>query len=567
MIFIVLGILLIVFFTAMFVQSLARNEARLTAGFVDHQIAFQLAESGIEQGLFALKANLATNQLLHDAMVSEVPTEIQFTPAATEELGLLIDEPAEGEVRLRGFYEPQDPEESASVGDFRIGRLTLHSLGIYTNPQGRRARRQIRVTAKVTGLNLGIVAPDHGLFVRDPLKTFFKVPSFALDVRDIKVMGGDVYIENGINAELTEHVINEEFRPMHQLGFFDLGVDVWNLASLFNGGLNLTHSRRVEYKQGGITREYYKFMGLGELFVPDSPLYRRVIENYVPQVRSRPQGYTNKEINLYRPRDYKEIATNVINPLTQYNRDGDPKDNRYFRDIFFQGPLNFRNTVYQNVLPLYGYGDWRRVPARLFDNPTRRDDISQAIHLDGVTFVRGDVFLEGWYEGIGTLAVQGNVYLGGDFMGLPPQTTGYPSLVNLVILEDPDREPYGGGRNTFDKVTGKLIVRPHHDADFDRMHMHMLRDMDPVIDGAVYAQNGTITDRSSFLDQFFNMEVEFNYASERFDLQTLPHDLTIYGTDPEDILRGVGGRRGNIVFYNPQITAELTSWEEETPAL
>ncbi len=562
----VMGAVAILLTVAFFTQALSRAQVRLTAGFVDHQIAFQLAESGLEQALFALKSDLAVNRGLLSAIEGETPIELQFTRNVTQELEGLVEAPSLGDVFLWARYDPES-NNTPTIGDYRVGRLTVRSQGVYTNGQGYQARRQVKMVTKVTGINLGIVAPNHGLFVRDPLPVEYKVPSLTIDVRDFSVMGGHVYLENGLHAELTEYLINKEFRPMRQLGFFDLGYDTFNFFSIFNGGLNLTHSKVLEYKNNGITRKYYKFQGLQSIFAGRGA-YRAVEEDYVPEVKPRPQGYDNRDINLFRPEEYKKVANLVINPVTGTEPDGNSEDNKYFKDVFFRGPLNTSstNTIYRNVLPLYGWDDWRKVPMRFSSNPTRRQDVTNAVHLDGVTFVKGDVFLEGWYEGIGSLVVQGNVYLGGDFLSLPNQMTGYQSLVNLVVLEDPTREPYGAGER-FNKATGRLIFKPHHDMDFDRQRMSYMRDLTPVLDTAVYAQNGMETDRSSLFDTFFNMEIEFNLACELFDFERLPHDLKIYGDDPMDILQGTAGRRGNQIFYNPQISSEIISWEEETPQI
>jgi len=258
------------------------------------------------------------------------------------------------------------------------------------------------------------------------------------------------------------------------------------------------------------------------------------------------------------------LATTVVNPYKSYNKDGDAKDNHLFRSVVFSDAIGARSTGYNNVLPLYGYGDWRKVPAPFYDNPTRRDDLSQAIPIDGVTYVRGDVFLEGWYKGLGTLVVEGNVYVGGDVMGLPPTLTGYHSLLNLIVLEDPGRESSTQG--LYRKNTGKIIYKPHHDRDWDKLHLNLLREMNPVLDIAVYAKNGMDVDRTSLFDDFFNMQIEFNFATENFDQQKLPNDLTIFGTDPQVILKREGMDASEAFVY-PVIGTEYLSWKIETPTL
>lgn len=561
-----LGTFVVLFLLAFGVASLSRQEVRLTSAFVEGEVAFQIAEAGLEQAVFLVKKDMEHNRELAKAMVDVEAIELRFQPEHFTELAVLAPPGGKVEVEVWGHYEPVG--EVGTTG--RLGRLVLHSQGAFRTPQGETAVRQVRMTYRVTGEDLSPVAPDHGLMIRDPRKNQYYVEGLTLDARDFQVWGGHTYISGGIGIELTQSIINKEFRPMGQLGLLDLGYDSWNLINLFQGGINLTHSRQVEVGRQGanLTRKYFDFQGLDNLFGAGSAWMARE-EKYVPQVQRTPGGpdyYDDERINLRTVEDYKRLAHTVITPSFPGMEGGDPRQNQLFKDVLFNGPLGFRNTLYSRVLPLYGWGDWRRLNRMPFGNATRRHDLSAAIPLDGVTFVRGDVFLEGWYEGVGTLVVQGNVYVGGDVIGLPPTVTGYQSFLNLVVLQDSFREA-GLAGTSFERRTGKVIYRPHHDTDFDARGLLGGRDTTPFLDLAVYSQNGLEVDRTSLFDKFFDMEIEFNWAADLWEFDELPNDMRINGTDPKDLFQidSEVRRFGVSPFFVPMISPQAEDWAEETP--
>ena len=560
--FIVMGVILVVFLLAFGMIGIVRNEVRLTANLMDGMVAFYLAEAGLEQAMFVLKRDLHQDDKFIDAMIYNQALDIKFSAAALDEVAAILPF-GKGEVKLEARYEP---DEDQDFGKARLGRLVIHSQGVYNTPQGFTAKKQIRAVVKVTGINLGIVAPEHGLFIRDPRPQLYEAPNFTLDARDFAVMGGNIFLNGGMRCELTTHIIRKEFRPMGELGLLDLGYDAFNLATWFSGGVNFTHSPVIEYSRASnpVTRKYFNFEGLGALLGPGAA-WRAVEEPYMPgRTRRATRFHSDESINLMTAEQYKELATTKVDPYKHYNPDGDPRDNFLFKTIVFSDIVGARSTAYPNVLPLYGWGDWRRVPAVFYQNPTRKQDLSQAIAVDGITYVRGDVFLEGWYKGIGTLVVQGNVYLGGDVLGLPPPVTGYQSLLNIVCLEDPKREGVSGGK--YNRNTGKVIYMPHHDRDWDKLHLHLMRELSPTLDIAIYAKNGMEVDRSSIFNKFFNMDIEFNFVSEIFDWQKLPNDMVIYGSDPQVILQreGVDPQKA---FLQPVIGTEYLSWTEERATL
>lgn len=560
-IFVVFGALGILFLLAIGVATLTRHEGRLTGAFVEGQIAFQLAEAGVEQALFVLKKDLETNRELARAMVSIEPVDLTFPASATSELGALAPPGGGAQVEISARYEP-----IFEVGDTgRTGNLTIHSQGTYHTPQGLRAVRKVGATFRVVGEDLSPVAPDHGLMIRDRFHHQFFAPSLSLDSRDFVVRGGDLHIENGMSIELVENVINDEFRPMGELGLLDLGYDTWNVFNIFSGGVNFTHSRNMTFGKRNITRKYYDFNGLDDLFGP-GPAYTAIEEEYMPQVRRAPlrNAFDDAAINLRTAEEYKRLASTIIEPATNANPDGNPRHNSLFRNVTFQGPLGFRNTTYPRVLPLYGWGDWRRMTGTTVPNPSRDMDTSAAIQMDGVTFVRGDVLLEGYYEGIGTLVVQGTVFIGDTVQGVNPLQTGYHSFMNLVVLEDPLRD---GGAQRGRHRTGKVVYRPHHDADWSMGGIPKGRNPKPLLDMAIYAKNGFEVDRTSILDSRFDVEIEFNLVTDFFEWQRLPNDMIINGTDPESLWQTADEARrfGVSPFFVPQISTDMVQWVEETP--
>lgn len=576
--FLVVGMIFISFAIAFYVSTMVQAESRLTATFIDGVVALQLAEAGVDQALYYLKKETATNAQLRSAFENGEASVITFdsVPQFASELAHLVSGEGTGRARVEARFEPLKVQELEDIKDkVRLGHLIIQSQGVYTNPQKGVTKRQVRAVSKVLGANNLIVAPEHGYFSRDPRPQVYHVPSLPLDARDFSVKGGKIYLENGMDVELTEYLMGKEFRPLREVGFMDLGYDSFNFFTMFNGGVNFTHSTEIGYWQNpmhalGVVKRYFKFrpegvFGPGNAWEPVEEPYRTTFAQGQPVMRKVSSPPTDQSINLFELEQYRKMAGLVIEPATGANPGGNPQDNRYFRDVFFPGPLDFRNTVYRNVLPLYGWGDWRRVPPWLSTNPTRRDDVSNALNIDGVTFVKGDVFLEGWYHGIGTLVVQGNVYVGGKVMGLPPQLTGGPSLLNLVILEDPSRETFGG--DIWSKATGRVIYKPHHDQDFDRRHLSVLRELSPYFDGAIYAKNGMVVDKTSFLDQLFNMEIEFNLVTGLFDWNSLPNDVFISGTDPNDILFGRGAESRRKKGFNPSFSMDIVSWQQEEPTL
>lgn len=560
--FVMIGTFVVLFLLAFGVASLSRQELRLTGAFVEGEVAFQVAEAGLEQAMYLLKNDLNSNRQLARAMVDVEGHEIRFDGPQMRDLGDLAPPGGEVEAKVWGRYEPV--EEVGATG--RVGTLVLHSRGSYTSPQGRTAVRQVKVRYQIKGEDLSPVAPDHGLLIRDPRPIEYYADAFTLDMRDFSVWGGDIYLEGGWGIELTENVINREFRPMGELGLLDFGYG--GPLGIFQGGVNLTHSRVMEIgrPQAKLTRKYFDFQGFDDLFGP-GPAWVGVEEKYMRQARNAGRdAYDDDRINLRIAADYERLATTVIKPRMGPHQDGDPRHNQFFRNVFFEGPLGLRGTTYPKVLPLYGYGDWRRLNRMPFSSTERGHDFSGAIRLDGVTYVRGDVFLEGYYEGVGTLVVQGNVFVGGHVEGVRPWVTGYHSFMNVVVLQDPARE--GGTLGTrFQRNTGKIIYRPHHDMDWSSRGVPKGRVLNPFLDIGIFAQNGMEVDRASIFDKFFDMQVEFNFAADLWEFGRMPNDIRINGTDARDLfdIDPEVRRFGVSPFFVPIIVPEVERWEEEAP--
>lgn len=568
LVFVVIGLIFVAFLIAFYSSTSVRQQARLTGTFIDGVVALGIAEAGVDQALFYLKKEKATNLRLRQALDRGERVELVFPERFYKELKVLAPPDGKIDSKVIASYHPATSQEMAELdrSKVRLGRLEIQSQGLYTNPQGQLVKKQVRVLSKVLGTNMLVVAPEHGYFSRDPRLQFYHVPSAALDARDFAVRGGKVYVENGMDVELTEYLMNKEFRPMREVGFLDLGYDSFNFFTLFNGGVNFTHSKEIGFHKNGVLKRYFKFQGFDAVLGP-APAWLPITEAYRlgPIVRQLASPPSDESIHLYRAEEYKRMATVTIEPKTPTNPEGNKYDQRFFTNVFFPGPLNVRNTVYRDVLPMYGWGDWRRVPPWVALNPSRRHDVSNAVQVDGVVYVKGDVFLEGWYHGVGTLVVQGNVYLGGKVIGLPPQLTGGPSLMNIVALEDPAREQFGN--DIYNKTTGRVIYKPHHDQDWDRLNLKVTRELRPYFDGAIYAKNGVEVDKTSILDQFFDFEIEFNLATGLFDWLRLPNDIQINGTDPYDILFGRDSESRERRGFNPSFAIDIQSWQEERPSL
>ena len=201
-------------------------------------------------------------------------------------------------------------------------------------------------------------------------------------------------------------------------------------SSAADGGVDFLDTDQVEYKRFGIFRKFKIFYG------------REVKEKYSTKVFPSHNFWTNEQINLRPLEFYKTLARVRLEPQRYNPVGGSVRDNRYFKNIIFEGENGYNSVHSFNVLHcmVTVIGAELQYLMEIAMDLVLGNTVTKSINVDGIVFVRGDVFVEGWYKGVGVLVVQGNVYVGGSLSALPVDTAGHPSLWNILAFEDPNRE-------------------------------------------------------------------------------------------------------------------------------
>jgi len=547
----VLGAIILVLSMALIF--LVQTESKLVNRYVEDSIAEQVAESGVEQALFYLKSNLDTHKKFLDALVAESNERLPMPSKLKEEIRELHEGSGRFDLELIVDFE-STPSPFPGQGVY-TGEIRIRSRGIYENSLGRIAQKQILAVYSVRATHMGMVAADHALFVREKEHMNYQFED-SIEPSDLAIFKGDVYIKNGITAELSDwnkrRMIEEGELTWQEYYYMDHPPTSLGLS---DGGVDFLDADTIEYERYGVYRQF-KMFG------------QPVKETYSRKVVPSSGFWNDREINLRSVDFYEEVADIALKPSHYQQFGGSSRDNRYFRDVIFEGEGGFNSVRYNKVLPLYGYGDWRR--AAVFD-PTRygprsrKHDLTNPIQISGITFVRGDVFLEGYYKGIGLLVVQGNLYLGGSVQALPKKYAGHPSFLNVLVFEDPNREQAHFTPTDHDsfKKTGHVIFKPHPDNDWSEAGGE---DPSPrmKIDPAIYTKNGVKTDKEAWRDYSanlgtFDIDLKHNLVTDTVNMKFLPHDLIINGIDPNDEFREAGGVELD-EFLEPSINTVLKTW-------
>jgi len=550
----ILGVVILILAYAL--VFMAQSENKLTNKYVDYTIAEQIAEAGVEQALFYLKADKKLNQELIQAISDGDPFDFTMPDILFDEVQKLKVGRGGKSLQLVVSFEPK-PSGYPNMGVFE-GDIRIEATATYTNLLNEAHRKRILAVYGVRAVYMGIIAPDHGLFIREKEHLNYKFEDSILP-SDLAVFNGDVYVKNGITAELSDwnmrQMIKKNELTWEEYYYMDHPPKSYGLA---DGGIDFLEAGTIEYERFGVFRQFNMF---GQP-VPKEP--------YSKDVRASLGYYTDEVIKLRPLEFYKDMAKVKLEPQI-YSMNGNANHNRYLKDIVFEGERGYNSVRYNKVVPLYGYGDWRRAP--IFDpnryGPrSRKHDMSAPVKVDGITFIRGDVFLEGWFQGVGLLVVQGNVYLGGSFTAMKKEVAGHPSLLNVIVFEDPHRE--GGFSQTSHasfKQTGKIIIKPHPDNDWSQTGG---QDPDPLIkvDAALYSKNGIKQDLEAWRDNWadtgsLKVDLKHNFVTETVNMNFLPHDLIINGVHPSDEFREFASGGLND-FLHTEISAMIKVWVVET---
>jgi len=234
--------------------------------------------------------------------------------------------------------------------------------------------------------------------------------------------------------------------------------------------------------------------------------------------------------------------------------------------VNFREAFGRNEVTYRNVVPLYGWGDWRKVPnkiTRYIGNPNRAHDTSHAVEINGLTYIKGDVYLEGWVKGKCLLVVEGNGYIGGDVLTLDDDNGG-KSALGVIAIRDKVHDT-----SIENPTTGKIIYKPHHDSDWSRLGLtHPFINVSPRWEGCFHAAGGLELDTDSKMKKLINLEIVGNFSTDYFDRRRMPNDMKITHYNWQDVLSqssydyAVDKSVRYGTKYNVAVLKELVSWKE-----
>jgi len=200
---------------------------------------------------------------------------------------------------------------------------------------------------------------------------------------------------------------------------------------------------------------------------------------------------------------------------------------------------------------------------RFLGNPTRAHDTSHAVEINGLTYIKGDVYIEGWMKGKGLLVVEGNVYVGGDILTMTDDD-GSKSALGIIAIRDKERDT-----STENPTTGKIVYKPHHDSDWSRLGVtHPFVNVSPRWEGCFHAAGGFELDTESKMQKMINLHVVGNLSTDYFDRRRMPNDIKVTYYNWQEILSqssydymvDKSVRYGT--KYNMAIMKDLIGWKE-----
>ncbi len=539
-----------------------RGEVYLTENYVDSTCALLLAEAGVEECLFQMRSKINDPKSAFYKMItkeddSSVDVDVSVLEG-NKNIAALVEQ---GTVKARVSWK-RDPEATAYLqaqglpADIaREGYIVINSKGTYHRTQRqvevKRAVKARLIQAQFPGNSIGMIAPEHGLYFNKSHQDSFKILPFDFwDPWGFTVKGGKVFMRDGAKIDLPKWLMLTEMRSELDHPWLDMGIG-W---TGWNGGGNLANADSIEYSTTPVSRQYYKWQGLFNF--PWWQLSSN--ENYNGRTR-QVETYEDKKVNLYPQDVYKRLSNRMVD-YEKY-----PSHGKYYTDINFREAFGRNEVNYHNVIPLYGWGDWRKVPnkiTRYLGNPTKADDTTHAVEINGLTYIKGDVFIEGWVKGKGLLVVEGNVYVGGDILTLPDDNGGKSSLGIIALRDSHDT-------SVENPTSGKIIYKPHHDSDWSRLGItHPFRNISPRLEGCFYAAGGMELDCDSSLKKLINMEIVGNFSTDYFDRRKMPNDIKVTYYNWQQVLSQssydymVDKETGYSTKYDVAVLKELISWRE-----
>ena len=544
-----------------------RGEVHLSENYVDSTCALLLAEAGVEESLFTIKTQMNDpKNPIYDLITKKdegtIDIDLGHLEGKTQGISPLIQN---GKVKARVSWK-HDPAATKALVDkglpanaAREGILTIDSRGAFNQTkkqvQVKKTLKAVLMQATFPGNSLGMIAPDHGLYFNEAKRDSFKiVPNDFFDPWGFRVDGGKVFMKEGAKIDLSKWLIMTKLYGEMEHPWLDRGIG--GFPSWFNGGTDLSGAKSIEFSNEQVSRVYEKWLGWANF----PRLWGRSDGELYNSSTKKVDDYEPKKINLYPGEIYRKLANRLVDPKTN------PSHGKYFTDVNFTEAFGRNQVDYKNVIPLYGWGDWRKVPNkfnRYLGNPNRAHDTSHAVEINGLTFIKGDVFLEGWVKGKGLLVVQGNIYVGGDVMTLN-EDSGGQSAVGIIALRDPEFD-----HSKENPLTGRVIYKPHHDSDWSRMGItHPFRNMSPTIESCVFAQGGMELDTDSSIKKLINMKIVGNLVTDYFNRLKMPNDITIKHYNWQEVLAKssydyvIDRETKYSQKYELSVMKEILSWRE-----
>ncbi|HOT27336.1 MAG TPA: hypothetical protein PLU72_04035 [Candidatus Ozemobacteraceae bacterium] len=541
-----------------------RGEVHLTENYVDSTCALLLAEAGVEEALFTIKSRMndpenAFYKLIAKSEEGSVDIDMSRLEGKDSAVPPLI---RDGKIKTRVTWKrnPDASKELEAKGlppdVLRSGLIVINSRGTY-----HRTSRQIEVKktcnamlvqSPFPGNSVGMIAPEHGLYLNKTHQDSFKILPFDFwDPWGFTVKGGKVFMRDGARVDLPKWLMLTDLRKDLDNPWLDMGIG-W---TGWNGGANFAGADSIEYQNDAVTRQYYKWMGLFHW-----PWWSKVNNEAYNSNTKKVQAYETSKINLYDEDVYRRLSNRMVDP------EKTPSQAKYFTDVNFREAFGRNEVTYRKVVPLYGWGDWRNVPnkiTRFLGNPTRAHDTSHAVEINGLTYIKGDVYIEGWMKGKGLLVVEGNVYVGGDILTMTDDD-GSKSALGIIAIRDKERDT-----STENPTTGKIVYKPHHDSDWSRLGVtHPFVNVSPRWEGCFHAAGGFELDTESKMQKMINLHVVGNLSTDYFDRRKMPNDIKVTYYNWQEILSQSSYdymvdkpvRYGT--KYNMAVMKELIGWKE-----
>lgn len=540
-----------------------RGEVYHSENYVDSTISLLLAEAGVEETLFTVKSQMnnpenAFYNLITKQDEGSVDVDLSRLSAGNKSVAPIV-EGGTVKARLTWQLDQKAFEDLVAQGVpreiARQGIITVNSQGSF-----HRTRKQVEVKKTLKAMLLkgplnanavGMVAPSHGLYLNKAKQDSFKVENYDFwDPWGFIVKGGKAYMKDGAKVDLPKWLMLTKMRQELEHPWLDMGIGLTG----WNGGADFTETE-LEYTANPVNRAYYKWQGIFSW-----PWWVKSEGELYHSKTRQVEEYEDKKINLYPAEVYRRLANRVVDPSEK------AEHGKYFTDVKFQEAFGSDNVTYNKVVPLYGWGDWRKVPnkySRFFGNPTKAHDTSRAVEINGLTYIKGDVYLEGWVKGKGLLVVEGNVYVGGDVLTMPDDT-GKDSCAGVIVLRDKSWDT-----SVEHPKTGRIIYKPHHDSDWSRFGItHPFRNLSPRLEGSFHAEGGMEIETDSSMKKLCNMDIVGNLSVDYFDRRKMPNDIRVTYYNWQEVLERsnydytVDKKIDYVNLYELAIQKEILSWRE-----